>query len=145
MRPARRPVTRNARADGDEDRGDGKGCGSMSVESPLWTRAEAAKYLRISLRSFARLRIEGIRYGDPEKRGRVFYTKEILDEWLRARMPASVSAPPAVERSPTTPTPRKVEGRSPWPSRPILTDRQRRRADELDRIGRSPPLKGTTR
>jgi hypothetical protein len=56
--------------------------------SPLWTRGEAAAYLRVSLATFERLRIDGIRI-----RGRVFYTQSILDDWLALRVPATMPAP----------------------------------------------------
>jgi Helix-turn-helix domain len=85
--------------------------------SPLLTREEAARYLRIGVRTLARQKIEPIRIG-----GRVFFTKEILDAWLDTKKRRSISARKPVERSSTTAPPKAAAARSPSVSRTTLTE-----------------------
>ncbi len=100
---------------------------AAKVQSPLLTREEAAAYLRIGVRTLARLKIAPIKV-----RGRVFYTQEILDAWLDTRKPR-VAAPRSVDRSSPATTPKAAAGRSAQASPATLTEADLKNVELLSR------------
>jgi excisionase family DNA binding protein len=63
------------------------------VESPIFTKAEAAQYCRISMRTFERMvqrHLPTIPIGS-----RIFYHKEDLDKWLEQQKAGSSAKTPA--------------------------------------------------
>lgn len=99
-----------------------------NVASPLLTRKEAAAYLRIGVRTLARLKIAPIKV-----RGRVFYTQEILDAWLDTRKPRAGVASRSVDRSSPATAPRAAARRSAQASPATLTEADRRNVELLSR------------
>lgn len=103
------------------------------TESPLLTRAEAAAYLRVSLRTFERQvqpRLSMVRIG-----GRFFTTTEDLDRWLAAQKLPSTSAPVTAGHGSTAESPGVATvKRSAFPS---LSERARRNVELLKKPARA--------
>jgi hypothetical protein len=114
-----------SKTDDDEDDEVCELCG-RAFASPLITRAEAARYLRIGLRTFDTHMVgvlQGIRVGR-----RIFYTREMLDAWLASQSPA---APPTAVMPRALARPIPLLSRTPEAK--AMTEYERRREKRRQR------------